>query len=177
MTSLPYQLTGNQLLYFAYGSNMSHRRLNARVESARPIGRACLAAHRLAFHKIGRDGSGKCDIVPCATGLVHGVIFQIAAEQKATLDTFEDLGNGYAEGHITVMTDDQREVQAFTYRALRCDPSLRPYDWYLCHLIEGAIENGLPRAYRDELAATATIVDPDRHRAARERSLYSPRST
>lgn len=177
MTLHPDQTVGSNLLYFAYGSNMSYWRLRARVSSARPLGRACLAAHRLAFHKIGRDGSGKCDIVPDAAGLVHGVLFEIAAEQKATLNAFEDLGRGYAEVRVTVTFNDERKLQAFAYRALQCDTSLRPYDWYLCHLIEGAVEHRLPRAYRDRLATTTTIVDPDPQRAARELSVYSPART
>ena len=49
--------------YFAYGSNMSSRRLRERMPGARAESRAILPCHRLAWHKIGKDGSGKCDIV------------------------------------------------------------------------------------------------------------------
>ena len=54
----------NQIVYFAYGSNMSQRRLQARVPSATFLGIGILLGHALAFHKISKkDGSGKCDIV------------------------------------------------------------------------------------------------------------------
>ena len=36
-------------LYFAYGSNMSTPRLQARLPHARPLGPAWLDGHRLAF--------------------------------------------------------------------------------------------------------------------------------
>ncbi len=49
------------MLCFSYGSNMSQRRLKARVPSARFIAVAELPAHRLRFHKSAGDGSAKCN--------------------------------------------------------------------------------------------------------------------
>jgi hypothetical protein len=49
------------MLYFAYGSNMSVSRLVARTPSAQPLGRCALRGHQLRFHKVGGDGSAKCD--------------------------------------------------------------------------------------------------------------------
>lgn len=161
------------LHYFAYGSNMSRRRLAARVPSARPVAGARLLRYRLAFHKVGRDGSGKCDIVPCIESAVHGVLFEIASRDKPSLDACEDLGRGYAEGQVSVTTDKGRTVQAFTYVALLRDASLQPFDWYLRHLLEGAVEHRLPAAYRDNLASIETNEDPDHDRAARELALYA----
>ncbi|TNF88372.1 MAG: gamma-glutamylcyclotransferase, partial [Gammaproteobacteria bacterium] len=43
----------DSLYYFAYGSNMSPARLQARVPSARPLGVYRLKGHRLSFHKRG----------------------------------------------------------------------------------------------------------------------------
>lgn len=54
------------ITYFAYGSNMSFKRLKKRVKSAKPKGRGVLRCHRLEFHKVSKDRSGKCDI-PLAT--------------------------------------------------------------------------------------------------------------
>jgi hypothetical protein len=165
------------LWYFAYGSNMSVRRMTARIPSAEAVGIACLPQHRLAFHKIGRDGSGKCDITPCGSAAVHGVIYRMAGRHKPLLDACEDLGRGYLDKRLTVSASDGSSVQVFTYVALRRDASLRPFDWYLRHLIEGAEEHCLPRPYRDRLAATESIDDPDRGRRARELSIYAFGST
>ncbi len=48
--------------YFAYGSNMSSRRLMDRVPSAQFVSIGKLGEHRLRYHKKSKDGSGKCDI-------------------------------------------------------------------------------------------------------------------
>ena len=53
------------MLYFAYGSNLSSARMAARVPSARVVARAQLPGHALRFHKVGRDGSAKCDACTC----------------------------------------------------------------------------------------------------------------
>src|SRR5699024_11701520 len=83
-------------VYFAYGSNMSRRRLQARVPSARVLGTGILANHALAFHKFsGRDGSGKCDIVASDNATVYGVLFCIPAAELSVLDAYEGNGHGY----------------------------------------------------------------------------------
>ena len=160
------------LTYFAYGSNMSLRRLTARVPSASRIGIARLTGFRLAFHKIGRDGSAKCDITICHDSRVHGVLFAIAPDDRPRLDACEDLGRGYAVRWVEVEREDGRRLTAFTYVALLRDPTLRPYRWYHRHVIEGAVENRLPTAYLAQLRAVETIDDPDARRHARELSLY-----
>lgn len=165
------------LWYFAYGSNMSVRRMTARVPSAEAVGIACLPHYRLAFHKIGRDGSGKCDITPCKSNEVHGVIYRMARRHKPLLDACEDLGRGYRDQRLAVAAADGSNLQVFTYVALRRDASLLPFDWYLRHLVEGADEHRLPRPYRDRLAATESLDDPDRQRRARELSIYAFGST
>jgi hypothetical protein len=68
--------------YFAYGSNMSLARLQARTPSARRLGTAVLESHDLRFHKAGKDGSGKCDVVHTGGAeCVYGVLYEIDAER------------------------------------------------------------------------------------------------
>lgn len=158
--------------YFAYGSNMSLRRLVARVPSASRVGIATLTGFRLAFHKIGRDGSAKCDITACADGRVYGVLFTLAASDKPRLDACEHLGRGYSVEWLEIEREHGGRITAFTYTALLRDPSLRPYRWYHRHVLEGALENRLPPAYLGQLRAVETIDDPDERRHARELSIY-----
>ncbi|GAA5216067.1 gamma-glutamylcyclotransferase family protein [Corallincola platygyrae] len=161
------------MLYFAYGSNMSLPRLKARVSSAVSIGHAMVLGHQLAFHKIGRDGSGKCDLVPTGieSDLVHGVLFQFDRKQKALLDQAEDLGRGYAEIQLDVLTNGER-VTAHSYQAIPKEPSLLPFDWYLEHLLFGAEAAELPLVYRCWLQQVEFIKDIDQRRANRERAVY-----
>ena len=51
--------------YFAYGSNMLARRLTdpSRAPSAVACGVAEVRGFVVRFHKIGRDGSGKCTLI------------------------------------------------------------------------------------------------------------------
>jgi cation transport regulator ChaC len=165
--------TQDWLDYFAYGSNMSRRRLAARVPSIHWSGRAWLVDYRLVFHKVGRDGSGKCDVLPHAGARVYGVLYRLPAVHRPRLDRHEDLGRGYALHWVDVEREGSPPIRAFTYRALIHDAQLRPYPWYLQHVLQGALENRLPRAYIEQIAASSVVEDPDGARQRRELAIYS----
>lgn len=162
-----------RIRYFAYGSNMSKARLRQRVPSALCLGSARLAGYRLAFHKAGRDGSAKCDIVPQADTTVHGVVFEIDAGEKPLLDRREDLGRGYQTRTVELDTDDHGRLSAFTYIALLIDPRLQPFDWYKQHVLFGATENRLPVDYVAAIAAVACIDDMNRQRRGAEWAIHN----
>ncbi|MGD8384961.1 MAG: gamma-glutamylcyclotransferase, partial [Lysobacterales bacterium] len=91
----------NKLDYFAYGSNMSSKRLRARLPSASLAGVGVLRGHRLVFHKVSNhDGSGKCGIVESTRDHVLGVLYEIDADEKPVLDRIE--GAGYVEKRIEI---------------------------------------------------------------------------
>lgn len=164
-----------RLLYFAYGSNMSVPRLSARIASARKLGVARLAGHRLCFHKVGRDGSAKCDVRVSndTRDRVLGVLFEIAAADRATLDRYEGLGLGYEIKTVTVTLAGGRQENALTYYATRVDPRLRPYRWYKAHVLYGALEHGLPEDYVQAIRAVPAMDDPDPARQRRETAPYA----
>jgi hypothetical protein len=118
------------MLYFAYGSNMSIRRLidPKRVPSARKLCVARLPEHHLKFHKKSSDGSAKCDAY--YTGdkkdFIIGVLFEIAESDKENLDKAEGLGSGYEEKAVLVRTGsgDQKAVM---YSATDIESCLKPY--------------------------------------------------
>lgn len=162
------------LLYFAYGSNMSVTRLRARVPDAQPLAAGQLVGHSLRFHKIGRDGSAKCDAL--ATGeaddIVQGVLYRMGTEYRAALDRAEGLGRGYEIRHIDVLLANGLALSAFTYYATLIDPRLLPFDWYLEHVLRGAREAKLPPDYIETLVQQPSTPDPDPRRALAERALY-----
>lgn len=165
----------NVFRYFAYGSNMSSKRLRARVPSARAVGVGLLKGHKLCWHKLSRkDGSGKCDAAATdETGaVVYGVLFEIDMADKPTLDSVEGLGFGYAEKEVDIDLHGQAH-RALTYYATSSDPSLRPWSWYRAHVIAGAREHGLPKSYLEALEAVAADEDPDRARHEREMAIVS----
>ncbi len=160
--------------YFAYGSNMSLKRLQYRVPSAKTLGIAVLAGHQLRFHKIGSDGSGKCNALH--TGKpehqVFGVLFEISALEKGKLDEAEGLGCGYEMKDVLLMKAESGTVEAFTYYATAMDAALKPCHWYKEHVLRGAIENGLPKPYIESIEAVVSVADLDVKRQQRELAIY-----
>jgi gamma-glutamylcyclotransferase len=161
------------VIYFAYGSNMSSRRLLRRVGAAEALGIGTLDSHRLVFHKVSDvDGSGKADIVAHDSRHVMGVLYRLDQTAKASLDRHEGLGTGYAEKLVTVMDRNGSALSALAYVAIVTDPTLKPYAWYLQHVVEGATEAGLPDSYLEMLLRFEAVEDPDMARASLELAIY-----
>jgi hypothetical protein len=149
---------------FAYGSNMSSRRLRALTPSARAIGIGQLPAHRLMWHKAGGDGSAKCDAFETGPSqdAVWGVLYEIDAAQRPRLDAAEGLGRGYEHRTVQVLSA-AGTVAAGAYQATHIDAALRPFDGYLADVWHGARELGLPARYQREIGAieALAVVDAD----------------
>lgn len=160
--------------YFAYGSNMSSQRLRARVPSARSVSTACLTGHKLCFHKVGRDGSAKCDAFATGDGKdeVIGVLFTLPAQEKPSLDAAEGLGRGYDLAWVAIRDGEGNAVEAFTYRATSIDRTLQPYHWYKEHVLRGCQEHRLPDRYIATVRAVVSVDDPDSDRAQREQAIH-----
>jgi len=163
-----------EIVYFAYGSNMSSRRLRYRVPNARVIGRGVLSGYRLAWHKQGSDGSGKCDIVAAHPAeVVYGVLYRLSPEHKPRLDRAEGLGHSYAQCQVEArLLDEEDSVSAVTYYALKIDPTYLPFSWYRDHVLIGAREHGLPDHYIAMIENVPVFEDPDRGRERAERRVH-----
>lgn len=157
------------LTYFAYGSNLLDARLVARTPGARFFTTGSLWGHRLEFHKIGDDQSGKCDAYH--TGRTHDVVFgalyHLPPEEKPFLDAVEGLGAGYEIKPVTVVSE-MGLVAAFTYvvQPEYRDPEMVPFHWYKAFVVTGAIQRGFPRDYVRRLLERPgqDDLDSDRHR-------------
>lgn len=161
--------------YFAYGSNMSLARLRARIPSAVPIGRHVLPGHELRWHKVSKDGSGKCDAfrTDATEAKVFGMLFRIDQADKPTLDKVEGLGWGYESRAVELVAPDGDVIVANTYIATRIDAGLKPYSWYLHHVLTGAREAALPSHYiARRILSIASITDTNKDRATREHGVY-----
>ncbi|WP_281557571.1 gamma-glutamylcyclotransferase family protein [Thalassomonas sp. RHCl1] len=160
--------------YFAYGSNMSLRRLQQRTPSAVPIGLFFLAGHDLRFHKVGQDGSAKCDAfyTGSVSDRVYGRLFEIAEQEKYILDHAEGLGAGYEAKLVSVVNDAGFAVNAAIYYATDIDTWLKPFSWYKEHVLIGARECKLAPDYIQKIIRIETIEDPDKYRCAQQRAIY-----
>lgn len=131
-----------------------------------------LPGHVLRFHKrsrIGDDLSGKCNVVASArsTDIVHGVVYSIDEAERRALDRAEGAGVGYRVVELEVSVGE-RVCRASSYQAHPdwIDDGLRPYDWYLALVVEGARIHGLPQWWVEHLQKMPDWPDPDRQRAA-----------
>ncbi len=161
--------------YLAYGSNMSLSRLRERVPSAEALGFFALAGYDLRFHKSSKDGSGKCDayFTSVAEDIIYGVLFKIDPREKSALDKAEGLGYGYTEKEVLVKATDGSSITAMTYIATNIDQSLKPYSWYVNHVLVGANEASLPSDYIDaKIKSVKTLEDSDKERDAKQRAIH-----
>lgn len=165
-------MRGEQLV-FSYGSNMLTARIRARCASVAVVDRGILTGHALRWHKLGKDGSGKCDALHTGreADRLPGVVHRLTWADKLRLDAHEGLGRGYESATVAVALDGGETVEAQVYVATRIAPSLRPFDWYRGLVLAGAEEHALPVWHRDAIAAVPATPDPDPRRAAPNRAL------
>ena len=150
------------LPYFAYGSNLHPARLAARLAAPRLLGTARLESHDLRFHKRGRDGSGKCSIVP-GNGCVHGAVYALDTADQRALDHIEGVGAGYAS--IVIELPGVGPASTYVATADAIDDTLQPFDWYLGLVVAGARFQRFPGVYLRALGAISARPDPDPARA------------
>ncbi len=160
--------------YFAYGSNMTLNRLKVRTPSAYQLGVFALKGHTLKFHKIGKDGSAKCNahLTGFDIDVVQGVVFEIDRSEVAILDRIEGLGEGYEKKTVKVSNAQGYNVETFSYFATRINDCLLPFSWYKKHVLEGARGAGLNDTYISKIKSVKTISDPDSAREQRELMIH-----
>jgi gamma-glutamylcyclotransferase (GGCT)/AIG2-like uncharacterized protein YtfP len=161
------------MLYFAYGPDISSRWMRHLLASARPSTRGWLAQHRLYFHKLGTDGSGKCDAFFTGNDKdnILGVLYEVDAAQKEALGQAEEFADGYTEKAVTIITDEGKKINAFTYCAANIETTLKPFHWYKGHVLIGAREFDFPGEYISQFLSIESIDDPDTSRESRELAI------
>ncbi len=153
---------------------MSLKRLKYRTPSAQKIGVFRLHEHKLKFHKIGKDGSAKCNafFTGIESDIVEGVVFDIDPCEIASLDSAEGLGKGYDKLNVIVTNKQGAAREVFLYIATNTNDSLLPFSWYKQHVLQGAKSAGLSCNYISAIIETSTIIDPDSSRESRELQIY-----
>lgn len=129
---------------------MSSTVMSGRCPGASALGPARLDGHRLSFRLPSqRWGGFAADLVTDDRAATWGVLWELAEEHLETLDQLEARYDRYA-----VLPVNGRPIEATTYRV---KPQLvvaaggSPTSEYLQHLIDGALEHGLPGAYLQQL--------------------------
>jgi len=147
--------------YFAYGSNLDPEQMARRCPSARVLGCATLADHRLVFPRPDDfwDDAGVAGIEPAAGERVEGVAYELSEQDLAVLDEYEGIDGGdYRRQRVHVTLAPLGEhIELWTYYA---NPGqngpLRPSRRYLDAILRGARHHGLPQYYVRMLEQTPT---------------------
>ena len=163
------------MLYFGYGSNMPRARIEERLGPCERLGAASLPGWRLAFHKRGADGSGKCDAVRTnrPDDRLWGALDRLTEDQMEALDGIEQ---GYDRRVVEVRFGEGfRSAGLYVAREDRIDPELRPYHWYKELVLAGARELDLPADYVASIEEVVSCPDPSRERGHRNRAILDQR--
>lgn len=161
-------------LYLAYGSNLHPLRLAERVPSARFEAVVSLPEHRLRFHKIGQDGSGKCNLEASSDpgSGVLAVVYSLDEAEVPMLDRFE--GGGYEHRWFEVdIGGEHCSAYAYVAPPNHCDPALKPFRWYRELVLLGARHHRFPETYLQVLAEVDVMEDQDAHRQAIHQALLA----
>src|SRR5262245_44768412 len=107
------------MIYFAYGSNMNWKRMQARCPSARFLFAARLKHFRLEFTRFSKtNAGGVADILLDGSSSVWGVVYHIFDNEQETLDRHEGVHlNAYQRFTVDVHPDGDRaqRIKAITY--------------------------------------------------------------
>lgn len=79
---------------------------------------------------------------------------------------------GYEESWVNVRLDDDSIVSALTYLATKKDATLRPYTWYVKHVLVGAKDFSFPDSYVAEIQAVEAVRDSNLAKENEELSIY-----
>ncbi|MEM7120588.1 MAG: gamma-glutamylcyclotransferase family protein [Pseudomonadota bacterium] len=150
-------LADDELLSFAYGSNMASRYLRQECPSATAVMRAALPNYRIEFRRFSTNMKGGISTIMEAPGdLVHGILYRIRRADFDALDALENLGEGlYRRETFLVLGEDGGWHKGDLYRVARPAGPFKVASAYLALMLEGAREHGLPDAYIESLEALA----------------------
>ncbi len=148
-------LAPDELLNFAYGSNLAIRYVHDECPSARTVMHAALPNYSIAFRRYSTNMKGGIStIIETPGGLVHGALYAIKRAEIEAMDELENVNEGlYRRETFRVLGADQAWHSADLYRVARPGGPFPPSPVYLGLMIEGAIEHGLPADYVEGLRA------------------------
>jgi len=138
------------MLYFAYGSNLSHKQMLARCPKAKFFKVATLANYSRQFDGHSeRWGGAVANIIPTKNSSVTGALFEIDDEHLKSLDGYEGYGIRYDRQVCTVTVGDGTTREAHVYLRLVPHPIGKPTLDYMRTIEEGLSDCGIE--YVEEL--------------------------
>lgn len=155
---------------FVYGPDALQARIYDRVGPSEVVGGAVLEGWQLAFNKpnMKNKAEGLANVEEAPGKLVYGVVYELTRKQ---LEMLEGYYGGYALKTVTVKslgrTQDQADKpdthsggtahQAEVFVARRTASGLKPNKTAKSEAMRGAVENGAPQDYVDQLEALDAV--------------------
>ena len=130
--------------YFAYGSNLSRRQMQARCPDSRPRCRAVLPGYKRVFK--GRSGKwrgGVATIEQSPSDEVKGAVYEISEGDLRRLDKCEGYPGVYDRVHVRVEKEDGDFLEAITYVKLDQSGEIPPSQAYLAVIQQGYSDWGI----------------------------------
>ena len=128
------------ILYFAYGSNINLGQMEYRCPDASVVGPVALENYELLFRR-----GGFATIMPCEGGKVHGLLWSITPECERSLDRYEGYPRFYDKRMVTVRDGEGRSLSVMAYiMDERFREPMLPTTTYYNGILEGYRQNGLP---------------------------------
>ena len=91
-------------------------------------------------------------------------IFDMSADDKASLDRIEGVGAGYLSVNLSV--PEFGDCATYVAQDSYVDDSLQPFDWYKRLVALGASEQRFPGRYQEMIDGIPALRDPDEDRRA-----------
>ncbi|MFQ5992063.1 MAG: gamma-glutamylcyclotransferase family protein [Nitrospiraceae bacterium] len=133
-------------LYFAYGSNMDEQQMSRRCPNAAVVGVATLLGHQLIINT-----KGFATVVPLDTGVVIGLLWNLARTDEEALDDYEGVGRGlYEKSMVVVQTHDGDKCRALAYVATTSTMGA-PWKGYMERIVAAAERHDFPATYVEQL--------------------------
>ena len=129
------------MLYFAYGSNLSHKQMRDRCKNPKYIKNIFLEGYKLSFCTINRN-YGAANIVKKSDSKVPGGIWEISNNDEKELDYFEGFPTKYVKDFFT-----HNSEQVMFYIIKRPYLFKRPQKYYVDKIDQGYKDCNLDREY------------------------------
>lgn len=135
------------MLYFAYGSNLSHQQMPRRCPGYKFVGRGVLHDYILIFDGYSTNWQGAvANVIPKPKSRVMGGLYLLTPEQLNKLDQYEELGIKYNRQILIVEASNKKMVNACVY--LRPPLTIgRPSEDYINTIKEGYRNCGIEDTY------------------------------
>lgn len=121
-------------LYIAYGSNLNKEQMYYRCPTAKPIAKTLLKDYQLVFQ--GRPFGAHANVIPAKGQEVPVAIWEITAQDEASLDVYEGVRGGYYTKEYMQIEVNGKKKEALIY-IMAPNPYGLPTDGYLQTIVEG----------------------------------------